>query len=170
MIPSGSAIRTHRQQPSSKHINIRTFTLPSALFVPRLERWLRISWYSVTCIGCWWLSTNTWELYAIAFRNGHVQRTDHALPATTTAIPLFSMIMPWIRKGLDPSVNYGAVSGQRDPLVKDHFIELQFIRNFMMNYTGALSIDAFNTIVGTILSCSRRFSLHNLGSIRQLNI
>ena len=74
-----------------------------------------------------------------------------------------------MREGLDPSVNYGVVSGQGPPLVRDHFIELQFIRNYILSYTGALSIDAFNTIVGTILSCARRFSLHNLGSIRQLD-
>ena len=74
-----------------------------------------------------------------------------------------------MREGLDPNVNYGVVSGQAAPLVKDHFIELQYIRNYILSYTGALSIDAFNTIVGTILSCARRFSLHNLGSIRQLD-
>ena len=74
-----------------------------------------------------------------------------------------------MRAGLDPNVNYGVVSGQSSPLVKDHFIELQYFRNFMLDYTGTLSIDAFNTIVGTILSCARRFSLHNLGSIRQLD-
>jgi hypothetical protein len=67
-----------------------------------------------------------------------------------------NLLIPWIREGLDPNVNYGVVSGQGAPLVKDHFIELQYIRNYILSYTGTLSIDAFNTIVSTILSCVRR--------------
>jgi len=80
------------------------------------------------------------------------------------------MLIPWIRQGLDPNVNYLVVTGQAAPLVKDHFIELQFIRNYLLDYTNAISIDAFDTIVGTIWSCVQRFSLHNvLGPSRQLN-
>ena len=70
---------------------------------------------------------------------------------------------------MDPDVNYGVVSGQGAPLVKNHFIELQLFQGFVLRYTSALSIDAFNTIVGTILSCARRFSFDNLGSIRQFD-
>jgi len=82
------------------------------------------------------------------------------------------MLIPWMREGLDPNINYGVVSNpacQGPPWVRDHFIELQWIRNYMLAFTGALSIDAFNTIVGTFLTRAWRFSLHNLGSIRQLD-
>ena len=79
------------------------------------------------------------------------------------------MVIPWLREGVDPDVTYGVVSGQAAPLVKDHFIELQFLQSYLIKYYAAISLDTFTNLVGAILSCARWFSLYNLGSLGQFD-
>ncbi|KAG8982322.1 hypothetical protein FRB94_013008 [Tulasnella sp. JGI-2019a] len=67
----------------------------------------------------------------------------------TAFLPLNNLMIDWLRDGLDNNAAYYVVNGHQNANVlhRDHFIELQYIRNHLLGYVDAMSVTAFHRVV-----------------------
>ncbi|KAG9022846.1 hypothetical protein FRB95_014072 [Tulasnella sp. JGI-2019a] len=92
----------------------------------------------------------------VVANNQHPLNEDY-----TIATPLFNSMLAWLRASLDKNAPYAVVdiTWGDSPLVKDHFIELQYIRGYLYLHHPDISVASFYKVVKYANSAKNVFQI-----------